>query len=371
MKKEVLIILCLFFAVSINGQNYNTNIWYFGYRCGLDFNSATPVVLTNGKVNTHEGCATVCDSEGNLLFYSDGISVWDSTHSYMPHGTVLLGGNSTTNSCIIVPKPNNDSLFYIFTLDYAENNLIYGLRYSIVNMNLNGGKGDVDPTKKNKLIYAKSCEKMQAVSHANGTYFWLVTHEWGTNAFKTFLIDSDSLHTTPVISNIGATPSYVDNCMQSMGFMKATISGSKIALAHYSLGAIELFDFDNSTGILSNCQTDVTCHPDAYGLEFSPDETKMYVCDIINPNLYQYDISGGSFSDPINISNSLVNGGGLQLGPDGKIYVSDVYTSYLDVINNPNGLGEDCDYVNDAIYLESRTCGLGMPNLLLYKDFTL
>jgi len=59
------------------------NIWYFGENAGLDFNSGVPVALLDGQLNTREGCATISDKNGNLLFYTDGITVWNRSHKIM------------------------------------------------------------------------------------------------------------------------------------------------------------------------------------------------------------------------------------------------------------------------------------------------
>ena len=89
----------------------------FWKEAGLDFNSGSPVALTNGQLNTTEGCTTISDKNGNLLFYTDGSVVYDKSHQVMPNGYGLLGHYSSTQSAIIVPKPNNPNLYYIFTVD--------------------------------------------------------------------------------------------------------------------------------------------------------------------------------------------------------------------------------------------------------------
>ena len=81
------------------------NIWYFGKNAGIDFNSGVPVALKDGALSTREGCASICNAKGEILFYTDGISVWDRNHKIMPNGTGLNGDPSSTQSAIIVKKP--------------------------------------------------------------------------------------------------------------------------------------------------------------------------------------------------------------------------------------------------------------------------
>src|SRR6185436_12341018 len=114
MKKYRLLfyMLCAVFAAHAQKEN---NIWCFGNRAGLDFNSGSPVVFTGAAISTMEGCSSVADSSGNLLFYTDGRTVWNKNHVAMPNGTSLNGGSSSTQSAIIVKMPGNANIYYIFT----------------------------------------------------------------------------------------------------------------------------------------------------------------------------------------------------------------------------------------------------------------
>jgi hypothetical protein len=103
MKHFFLSFLCLL-ALQVLAQNESQK-WYFGSNAGLDFSTNPPTPLTNGMLNTIEGCATICDALGNLLFYTDGSTVYDQTHAVMANGTGLSGNSSSTQSAIIVKKP--------------------------------------------------------------------------------------------------------------------------------------------------------------------------------------------------------------------------------------------------------------------------
>src|SRR4030095_5377101 len=81
-----------------------TNIWYFGSNAGLDFNGGSPIAISNGQTNTTEGTAVMCDASGNLLFYTDGITVWNKNHSVMSNGSGLHGGYSSSQSALIIPQ---------------------------------------------------------------------------------------------------------------------------------------------------------------------------------------------------------------------------------------------------------------------------
>lgn len=117
--KNLLFLLNLLFTIVLFGQNQANN-WYFGQNAGINFSNGIPVALDDGVLNTPEGCSTISDSNGNLLFYTDGIDVWNKNHQLMPNGTGLLGSISSTQSGIIIPHPGNINLYYVFSCQKQE-----------------------------------------------------------------------------------------------------------------------------------------------------------------------------------------------------------------------------------------------------------
>ena len=155
--------------------------WYFGDQAALHFSSTGPVALTNSAMTTSEGCASLSDADGQLLAYTNGEAIWDSRHQIMPNGAAGLGGsNSTSQSSVLLPLPGSATLAYLFCIDAIENNLVGGLRYSVIDFSLRAGLGDVTSTKGVVLptptIGGKVTEKMTAVRHANGRDYWIVVH---------------------------------------------------------------------------------------------------------------------------------------------------------------------------------------------------
>ena len=104
MKYILLCLLVFIINETLYSQNEGNN-WYFGNKAGLSFNTDPPTPLTNGQLSTGEGCAAVSDLNGNLLFYTDGIYVYNKMHNVMPNGSGLMGDPSSTQSAIIVPQP--------------------------------------------------------------------------------------------------------------------------------------------------------------------------------------------------------------------------------------------------------------------------
>ena len=381
--KYIILGLTLLLESAVSYGQKEGNIWYFGNFAGIDFNSGAPVALTNGVLSTTEGCSAISDNMGNLLFYTDGTLVWNRNHIRMPNGFGLMGNSSSTQSALIVSKPGSNNIYYIFTTSAMSSN--DGLRYSIVDMTLQGGLGDVT-INKNVLLKTPVTEKLSAVKHANGCDIWIIAHEWDSDGFLAYLVDSSGVSTNPVISNTGTI--HNGSGLNKLGQLKVTPDGSKLAVAIMALHLLELFDFDNATGIVSNPMSFPPIFPVqpgggfqrgmTYGVEFSPDNTKLYVSLELGREIYQYDLKAGSSADIINSvkligSTSAIEFGCLQLGPDGKIYAARASAQELGVINNPNASGIACNYVDRAVFLGGRTSMFGLPTFMqshFYTQFT-
>ena len=358
----------LFFFLSsfcVLGQG-EANNWYFGSYAGLTFNTIPPTPLTNGVLSTSEGCATISDVNGNLLFYTDGIRVYDRNHILMPNGNGLLGHPSSAQSGIIIPKPGSLTNYIIVTVPEHGPN---GIRYSEVDMSLNSGFGDVLVSNKNTLLYAPSSEKVTAIRHSNGVYFWIVGHgNGGSRDYVSFLLDCDGVDPTQIISSVGISGG------ENWGYMVASPNGNKIAIASSGSG-VEVADFNTSTGAVSNVVHLGSLNYAGgtggnYGIAFSANNNILYATSIHSWALTQWDLTAADipasrlligYTNGSAASRPNYRGGALQLAPDGKIYVAEVGLSSLGVINNPNTLGLGCDFVPSQIGLSGRTCLLGLP----------
>lgn len=333
------------------------NIWYFGQNAGLDFNSGSPVALTNGQLVTDEGCATISNSSGQLLFYTDGITVYNRNHVIMFNGTGLMGHPSSTQSATVVPMPGSSNLYYIFTTDNEHDP--NGFRYSIVDINLDGGNGAVT-TDKNILVYTPTIENLGITKHGNGQDYWIITHGWNSNNFIAYQLTATGLNLTPVVTPIGQVITGSPTDYVAAGTIKISPSGSKLAFTSVS-DIAQLFDFNNSTGILSNGITLSTEGGDLYGAAFSPDETLLYISNTFG-TIHQFNLNA---TDIPNSEITIYNGdilGQMQVGPDNKIYVAFGSRFYLGVINNPNILGLGCNFQRDGIYLGGKRSKLGLPS---------
>ena len=365
-----------FLLLSLNCYPQNeANNWYFGGHAALNFNNNTVTVLHNSAMSAGEGCASMSDSVGNLLFYSNGEKVWNRNHQVMPNGNGLNSYWSSTQSCMILKKPGSNHLYYLFTVDAFENNYANGLQYSVIDMNLNGGLGDITSIK-NVLLHTPVNEKLTAVKHANGTDYWIIVHGMGgteANAYLSYQFSSQGISTNPVYSYTG-TYIFTGNNIYTAGYLKPSHDGAK--LVSCTVGAVDVLDFNNQTGdVTLNFNTNIT-NGGSYGAEFSPNNRFLYVgggpyFGIGSISLLQLDLSilntltmnqlavplDTTFIDSSNQRNIFA----IQLANNGKLYTSNSGAQSIGCINSPNIQGISCNYQASAINIFPDTCWWGLP----------
>ena len=372
----------LFTFLNLHAQK-ETWHWYFGGQAGIDFSSGTPVADTNGKMGAIEGCSSISDTAGNLLFYTDGMTVWNKSHQIMDNGTGLMGNKSSTQSSIVVKQPGNDSIYFIFTTDAYESFNFSpphkGLRCNIVNVNENYGLGKI--MLKNIWLADSSCERITAIQHCNRKDMWIIAAKTNSNKYMAYLLGDTGLNTLPVISQTGAVAN-INSAFWSCaaGYMKASPNGRKIAVAFLCENRfVTLFDFDNTNGILSNPIPIGPNTLDIYGpydIEFSPNQKYLYISSasgaLTFSQIYQYDISSNipstinlsgvelywNYTPPTTFSHEAY---AIQLASDKKIYISFRGHTYLGVINAPDSAGLACNFVKNGVFLNGRLCGGGLP----------
>ncbi|WP_412985881.1 T9SS type B sorting domain-containing protein [Pontimicrobium sp. IMCC45349] len=371
--------LFIFFLISFSSSSQKEAAhWYFGEHAGLNFNSGAPQAITNGEINSSEGCSVISNAQGDLLFYTDGVTVWNSNHSVMPNGEDLLGSESSAQSALIVPHPISTNLYYIFTTDvvqaYLNNGPGNGLNYSIVDMSLDGGFGDV--TQKNTLLLSNSSEKITGVKAQDGSGYWIVVHN-GINAFYSYKLTAAGLN-PPVISTLGPTTTDFNNIR---GCLKLSPDGQKLAISYTIYepefsGSVYLYDFDIDSGVVSN-QVLVATDYVFYGLEFSSNSTKLYASgkviafvngdiDTTKIRVFQYDLSNPNIAGTEYLVHEYEKtylsdlGGSLQIGLDKRIYHA-VPKDKISVIKSPNQLGVACNFNEFDVDLSEKQARYGLP----------
>lgn len=344
--------LLLMQSLSLFAQK-EANIWYFGDSAGLDFNTNPPTALTNSVMRSGEGSSSIADRDGNLLFYSDGSTVWNKNHQIMSNGEGLFGSSSSAHGALIIKQPCLDSVYFIFTAAAWESPN-KGVYYSVIDMRLNGQLGEV--TTKNIKLVNYSLEKIAAIGHSNKIDIWISIPANQSDSIYTFLLTKKGISEDVVISRTGK---YLQGFIA--GQIKFSNNATKLAFATNTKNETVIIDFDNSTGILSN--TRIISGVRIIGCEFSPNSQYLYIQG--PQDLYQCIIPSTSttFNNCCTKIDSLNSfGGSLQLAPDKKIYSISNERNYLNCINFPDNHYSACGFVNKAIDLKGKKCNLGLPS---------
>lgn len=384
MKKIILILLTVLLWPSLNFGQGESNHWYFGYQVGMRFNADGSVTSFGDNVmDAPEGSATASDAYGNLIFYTDGQTIYDRNNQIMQNGTDLITNPTGTSTALIVEKPNDPQKYYVFSVDATTSGARgTGLNYAIVDMSLNNGNGSVIQKQINLL---EDCaEKIAGVVKDCATQsLWVITQATETgqrvslptqpdfNTLHAFEVTPAGVSTTSVKSTFNTV-----RILDDRGYIKISPDKTKLASANVRDGLL-LYDFDVATGMFSN---QVRIHMSGlnyapYGIEFSPNSRYLYAHASNNRSAYdghtsellQYDTQASDITGSgVIIDNTDMNRGALQLANNGKIYRAitinfETGTPYLGVINDPDAGGLAANYVHNGLGLTSGTSSVGLP----------
>lgn len=336
------------------------NIWYFGQNAGIDFNDQPPSALDDSQMDAPEGCSVISDRNGQAIFYTDGDQVYDKEHNNITPPGGLGGDPGASQSALIVPFPNDETLYYIFTTQEIYGQGTYELDYSIFDLKENNGNGAIIAN--NITLFTRSTERISGINN------WIVAHEYGNKTFRAYPITNAGIG-VPVLSEIGTKHSFSNNSM-GQGYMKFSQTG-KLAVAVSDEGNfnyVDLFDFDINSGELSNYQQlDLEeASGNVYGVEFSPGGNKLF-STIIGPPNYVIEhfidsIGVAYFKQKIETTEDV---GAIQLSPTGQIFAAIQGSNSLGAILANEDTTQLSSFIPGGIQLAGGTSSnLGLPSFI-------
>jgi len=345
-----------------HAQGENNN-WILPGGIRLDFNNDPVSVSKEGEIPwTREGTVAVSDRCGNLSFYTDGVHVWNKNHELMPNGNNIGGFNSARQSATAVSINAEQSLYFIFVIDDTSVSWSNTLNYSIVDLRLDGGLGDVVADQ--KAIFLLDDISESQVVYSDGTYTWLVVHGVNSNKFYAYRIIGDQI-SDPVISPVGVVHDAQGSDVVS-GHLAINPQGTLIANS-VIYDDVSLLDFDKTTGIISNpviLQKSIYEGEEMYASGICFSNNMLYVGEGIgfsfekritkitqHRDLENKNSSGIISEDIFQSEFGFTNIFALDLGPDNKVYVARREIGYLGVIHHPDRIGELSNYENDGLFI--------------------
>lgn len=360
-------------------QEQRAFVWYFGEHAGIDFNPiitggqpvpipyGDPAIYNGGnEMIAPEGCAIYCDPNGFPIVYSDGTNVYDKEGTLV---ATLSGDQDATQSVMIMEFPGDATLYYIFTTEAIEfsGGNTFELRYSIFDLKLRNGLGDIIRDGASQPIEeVLMCNSTERIT---GDQQWLIAHEYGNNIFRAFRLTTAGIQ-VPVISQIGSVhPASMESA--GRGYMKLSLNDILgVALPLGGTNYIELFDFIDTTGVITNFRqmdvnADFNVAGNIYGLEFSQDGRKIF--GTLNGASQSYIVEYwlDSLDNPVaqDQINTDLELGALQMGPTGQIYVASNNQGFLGTITAFGDSAAVADYQESGFGLSAGTSSnLGLPN---------
>ncbi|MBT4408816.1 MAG: hypothetical protein HOC82_03150, partial [Bacteroidetes bacterium] len=292
----IITVICLAGFNDIEAQK-EANIWYFGNNAGLDFSGEYPVPIVGSKMEAREGVACISDSLGNLLFYTNGITVWNANHEVI--ATNLAGHKSSTMAASIVPNPVNDRQYYLFTTRITDNapgaNNSGGHPY-IFDFSPSNPSGALIQDYSSNPLQPNSTEKFLSIPFGPNLVeetgipgYWLLTHLFDSDIFNQFRL-TDAIYPHATIQ-VGAKHDNRtdDNGANhgAIGYIKVSNQGDRIAVAVEGHKSFHLLRFNRENGQISRYMSEAMLPAgdpnnkreaiyDAYGVEFSPTGRFLY-----------------------------------------------------------------------------------------------
>ncbi|MBC6410173.1 MAG: gliding motility-associated C-terminal domain-containing protein [Ekhidna sp.] len=342
----------------VTEQIYNQ--WYFGEQAGIDFNNGPIAILDANNQDAEEGCATISDINGDLLFYTNGVTVWNRDHEVMVNGNNIGGDQRSAQNTLIMPFAGDETLFYLFTTEQVYGDDAYALRYSVIDMKGDTAKGKV--VIKDIKLMENSTERITGSGFTGNDI--IVAHEFGNNIFRSFLTNDTGL-SGAVFSPSGAVHDFMTE-LSATGYMKISPNFNVIAVNIPGTGEIEILDLDQ--GQVSNPRLIDTGETGLYGLEFSTTGNRLYATT--SSELIQYDLDSLNSANPASdIEATKFDGyvqgsgyGALQMGPNGQIYMAVDNSETIGIITAPDGDDAANGFDPMGFDLLGRTSRLGLPN---------
>lgn len=339
------------------------NQWYFGEQAGIEFTGGPVAILDGNQQMAAEGCATISDINGDLLFYTNGFTIWNREHEVMLSGDTIGGDQLSAQNAIILPFNGDQTLFYVFTTEQVYGDDEYALKYSVVDMKEGDGLGKV--VVKNITLMENSTERITA-NDFSGTDFMIV-HEFGNNTFRSYRTGTNGL-SSPVFSPIGEVHQFMQE-QSATGYMKVSPTQAQIAVNIPGTNQVEILDFDR--GEITNPRLISTGESNLYGMEFSTSGNRLYLTtSSANSKLIQYDLDSLFSMDPVSDIEATkydayqegANYGALQMGPDGTIYMAVNNSGTIGTIGSPDADDDGADFDEEGFDLSGRISRLGLPN---------
>lgn len=302
----------------------------------LDFNTDPPTVYREPSATldmdwTH---ASICDNDGQLLLYSNGMSIHGSNHTPIIDGdTISFGPNWAKNTwlnenneirsrgflgvncSVFVPVPDYKNRYYLIYYNFDDFFVNDGIRKLYAEIEVTNNEPRII---RKDVVLANSISEAGYTScaqHANGRDWWLL--QFSRDTVFSYLIDPSGIN----LSHSSVLPFEIRNAQTSVVFddKAEKFAAHQIYQSGEPDGAeLVIFDFDRCSGNLSNpLSTSLPSfdHFGSPGIAFSASGQYLYINDFFN--FLQYDV----WSDDVfpSVDTVMIYNGQAFYDPSGNI----------------------------------------------------
>jgi hypothetical protein len=365
----------------LTGYNEYPGVAGYGHAQIIFQGDSVLVEPTSLAFNFESTAAVMSDTDGNLLFYTNGCEVANRNHQTMPNGIGLNPGAINDLICpwkgyvvpqgaMALPDPGDTNRYYLLHIgasyDPVRKLRLGPLYYSIVDMTLQNGLGDV--VSKNNILLDGDLGSFSAVRHGNGRDWWIVMPEFGNKIWHAFILSPEGIAPqTP--SNVALG---VPGCEKHM---ETNISPDGSKIANWGDCKVTVLDFDRCSGVFDNLlELSAPTHwiPGG-GVAFSPSGRYLYATS--QNVLFRADLESSSpqldtmrYSyDPYNLSPYYVPGNTFHYlvnGANGAIYGNiPSRAKHLHTLKRPDGL------TIDSIDFRAKAIKLPVPGVRTLPHF--
>ncbi|MBP6389628.1 MAG: PKD domain-containing protein [Flavobacteriales bacterium] len=307
------------------------------------------------------------DQNGNVLFCTavndlDEVKVYDATLSQMPNGTGLFGHNSSLQSAIS-PIPCHTEKYYLIHLETGPVGALY---YSVVDMTLNGGSGDV--AQANTLIGTGFTEGLAVSRQLPNGCRWLFSSLRSGNSYQLVrcLISHTGIGPPAILATVPTSlPANAWNEIElgpdntRIAMSTGTTTGSD--------PDITVWDLDLTTGTVTNAIALQVSTDPIIGVQFSPMGNYIYyvgngTTDDMDFGRVELGTWVAQLIDPM-MGKYLTM---VELAGNGRIYVGLNYNyDHLAEVASPDEpLLPNIGYAHNAVLVPGSGCRPALPNAI-------
>ena len=315
-------------------------MWVMGNNI-IDFNTVPPTGRANGDFTPESGLTSICDKDGNLVYWSKGNHLYNKNNEEI-YTSKIFSGFHELNSITLFPFPGSETNYILMHLDY--NNHI--IKFTVID----GSEDVLQPTFKDFGYIPYNLNTPIVVQQKNSRDFWIINMNEYDLIFNVYSLTAEGLQ-------LNSTYTYVGENFDSylIGIEGYWVSNNQTNIYAYMLGREDdllymNYSFDNADGKITDIAVYHGGDEIIWPCIFSKNDKYLFFvafdfAEEITTDIYRCPVDKLKEKDAIKKYRELVYSPpsgfylslNIKLGPDGNIYFINGSSEYIGVIYNSEG----------------------------------